>query len=153
MTLEEGHGYLTADKDDDRRRVLTTLAVRLGQDEPDMSLTPARVQIMTMHGAKGLAAQVVFIPGLEEAILPGAKRRPYPGLILEAARMLFVSITRARLVCVLSYAEKRLMNGETTSTAASQFTTAVGKPFEGRINGITDQLAAHAVSAAANMAA
>jgi DNA helicase-2/ATP-dependent DNA helicase PcrA len=151
MTVEEAHAYLTADKDDDRRRILSTLAMRLGQDPSDTSLVPDRVQVLTMHGAKGLSAQVVFIPGLEEAILPGEKRRPYPGLVLEGARMLFVSITRARVVCVLSYATRRFVNGRPTAMTASQFTSAVGKAFERRTGGISSEVAAQTVVAAKQM--
>jgi hypothetical protein len=63
MTIEEAHLFLSARNDDDRVRVLTAMATRLGQPEPDTSLIPERVQVMTMHGAKGLSAKVVFIPG------------------------------------------------------------------------------------------
>jgi superfamily I DNA/RNA helicase len=77
----------SAGKDVDRVRVLTAMAARLEQPEPNTSLIPERVQVITMHGAKGLSAKVVFIPGLEEASLPGEKRRAYPGLVLEAARI------------------------------------------------------------------
>jgi superfamily I DNA/RNA helicase len=47
-----------------------------------------RVRIVSMHGAKGLSARVVFIPGLEDELFPGPWRQPYPGLVLEAARLL-----------------------------------------------------------------
>jgi len=142
---------MTADKDDDRRRVLTGIATRLGEPEPNTTLVPDRVQVLTMHGAKGLAAQVVFIPGLEEAILPGEKRRPYPGLVLEAARMLFVSITRARVACALSYATTRFVHGQHTNTAPSQFTTALGSTFTWREDGIPPETAASLVAAARQM--
>jgi DNA helicase-2/ATP-dependent DNA helicase PcrA len=150
-TLEEAHAFLTADKDDDRRRVLTGIAARLGEPEPDTTLVPDRVQVMTMHGAKGLAAQVVFIPGLEEAILPGEKRRPYPGLVLEAARMLFVSITRARVACAISYATTRFVHGQHTNTAPSQFTTALGSAFTRRDDAIPPETADSLVEAARQM--
>jgi DNA helicase II / ATP-dependent DNA helicase PcrA len=101
--------------------VLRALAARLGADEPDTTLVPDRVQVLTMHSAKGLSAQVVFIPGLEEPILPGDKRRPYPGLVLEAARMLYVSITRAPVGCWLSHAWGRIVHYEWRGQPASQF--------------------------------
>jgi hypothetical protein len=59
MTIEEAHLYLSADKDDDRRRVLTAYAARVGEPEPDTTLVPDRVQVLTMHGSKGLSAYVV----------------------------------------------------------------------------------------------
>jgi DNA helicase-2/ATP-dependent DNA helicase PcrA len=151
MTVEEAHLYLSADRDDDRRRVLSTFAARVGEPEPDTTLVPDRVQVLTMHGSKGLSAQVVFIPGLEEAILPGEKRRRYTGMVLEAARMLFVSITRARLACIVSYARTRFVNGENTTTTPSQFTAHLGKAFERKDSGISPELAAQAVEAIRQM--
>ena len=147
MTIEEAHQYLSADKDDDRRRVLTALAARLGEPEPDTALVPDRVQVLTMHSAKGLSAQVVFIPGLEEAILPGEKRRRYTGMVLEAARMLLVSITRARLACIASYARTRFVNGQNVVTAPSQFSNHLGKRFARQDAGISAGLARQVVEA------
>jgi len=151
MTIEEAHLFLSARKDDDRVRALTAMATRLAQPDPDTSLIPERVQVMTMHGAKGLSAKVVFIPGLEDASLPGEKRRAYPGLVLEAARMFFVAITRARVACVLSYARTRFVNGTNVPRTASRFTSAVGKPFSRREDGITTELAARVVAQAERM--
>jgi DNA helicase II / ATP-dependent DNA helicase PcrA len=151
VTVTEAHAYLGAGKDDDRRRVLTAVARRLGEEEPDTSLVPDRVQVLTMHGAKGLAADVVFIPGLEDEILPGEKRLPYPGQILEAARMLYVSITRARYACVLSYAEWRLVYGQMERRTASRFTSDVGGVFGPRPDGIPVDAAAQVVELAGRM--
>ena len=153
MSLGDAQRFLAAGKDHERRRVLAEMAERVGQAEPEATLVPDRVQVMTMHGAKGLAADVVFIPGLEESILPGEKRRPYPGLILEAARMLYVSITRARIACALSYAEQRFINGTTQAQTASRFTSAVDKPFVQRTGGIPADLAERVARAAETMRA
>jgi DNA helicase-2/ATP-dependent DNA helicase PcrA len=151
MTIEEAYLFLSAGKDVDRVRVLTAMAARLEQPEPDTSLIPERVQVITMHGAKGLSAKIVFVPGVEEASLPGEKRRAYPGLVLEAARMFFVSITRARVACVLSHARTRFVNGANTPRTASRFTSAVGKPFARREDGLTTELAAKVVAQADRM--
>jgi DNA helicase-2/ATP-dependent DNA helicase PcrA len=95
---------------------------RLNQLEGDLDqrLEPV-VQLMTMHSAKGLSAQVVFIPGLEEEVLPGAKRSAYAGLVSEAARLLFVSVTRARAACVLSFSRSRLTQGAMRRRTPSRF--------------------------------
>jgi superfamily I DNA/RNA helicase len=148
MTLAETLGFLGADRDDDRRKMLDVYALRTGQDVDVEQLVPDRVRIMTMHSAKGLSATVVFIPALEEAILPGAKRARFPGQVLEAARMLYVSITRARLACVVSFADQRFVNGETTRTTPSRFAADLGIPFEQRTGGYDIDMAAHAVKAA-----
>src|SRR5947208_16422875 len=91
---------------------------------------------MTMHGAKGLSASIVFIPALEDTILPGTKRAPYPGLVLEAARLLYVSITRARTVCVISNAYRRFFNGRNVAQAPSRFTASLGGAFQQRRSGL-----------------
>src|SRR5262249_40232439 len=111
MTLEEMRDFLWADTDEQQAGVLESAMARLALSIPEQGPLPPRVRVMTMHGAKGLSARVVFIPGLEEPIFPGPWRQPYPGLILEAARLLYVSITRARVACVLSFAGRRLVNG------------------------------------------
>ena len=90
-----------------------------------------------MHGAKGLSASVVFIPGLMEEILPGERRRPYPGLVLESARMLYVSVTRTRAASILSYARTRVVYGQFSQQAPSRFTPYLAGIFENRANGLT----------------
>jgi DNA helicase II / ATP-dependent DNA helicase PcrA len=92
---------------------------------------------MTMHGAKGLSARVVFVPGLEEEIFPGPYRQPYPGLILEAARLLYVSLSRARAACIASFAGSRVVHGQVAHHAASRFTNALGGPFTQQNGGLT----------------
>src|SRR5262249_41753594 len=85
MTLQELRDWLWADTDDQQMFLLASVYTRLNQQIPQAAVLPPRVRIMSMHGAKGLSARVVFIPGLEEAVFPGPFRQPYPGLILEAA--------------------------------------------------------------------
>jgi len=109
MTLGELRDYLWADTDEQRSALLRAVLERLNLPIPAGGVMPARVRVMTMHGAKGLSARVVFIPGLEEETLPGPRRQPHPGLVLEAARLLYVSITRARVACIISYAQTRIV--------------------------------------------
>ena len=98
----------------------------------------SRVRMMTMHGAKGLSAQVVFIPGLEGEIFPGRHRKTRTGLVLEAARMLYVSITRARVAYIASYAHTRVVHGEfSENRAPSQFVRDFEHPFSLRDDGLT----------------
>ena len=102
MTLEELRDYLLADTDEQQATLLQAVMQRLNLPIPTAGILPPRVRVMTMHGAKGLSGKIVFIPGLEEEILPGPWRQPYPGLVLEAARLLYVSITRARATCIIT---------------------------------------------------
>jgi len=136
MLLQELRDYLWADTDEQQATILKRVYTRLGQQVPAAAVLPERVRIMTMHGAKGLSGTIVFIPGLEGTILPGTKRVPYPGLVLEAARMLYVSITRARAACIMSNAYRRFFNGRNVAQAPSRFTANLGGPFLQRASGL-----------------
>jgi len=136
MTLQELRDWLWADNDEQQMLVLGTVYTRLNQAMPAAAVLPPRVRIMSMHGAKGLSSRIVFIPGLEEHILPGPRRQPYPGLVLEAARLLYVSITRGRAACILSYAARRRIQGSIRPTAPSRFTTSLNGPFIARAQGL-----------------
>jgi superfamily I DNA/RNA helicase len=137
MTLEELRDYLWADTDEQQSAILQAVMTRLNLTIPVAGILPPRVRVMTMHGAKGLSGKIVFIPGLEEDILPGPWRQPYPGLVLEAAR-LFVSITRARVTCLMSYARTRLVHGRFTGQTASRFAAQLGGAFVARTTGLTN---------------
>jgi DNA helicase-2/ATP-dependent DNA helicase PcrA len=137
ISLEELRDLIWADTDEQQTTILTGVLSRLNQPIPAAGVLPPRVRIMTMHGAKGLSARIVFIPGLEEEIIPGPRRQPYPGLVLEAARLLYVSITRARATCILTRAERRIVNGQFTNQHPSRFTANLNGAFSLRRNGLT----------------
>ncbi len=147
ILLSELRDLISSETDEQRSAVLEAVSARLEQPAPQDGLLPPRVRVMTMHGAKGLSACVVFIPGLEEDLLPGPWRAPYPGLVLEAARLLYVSLTRARATCVLSYATTRVVNGAFRPRVPSRFANSMGGPFGARTAGLSDaevvQITAH----------
>jgi DNA helicase-2/ATP-dependent DNA helicase PcrA len=147
MTIDELRQLLMIDKEAQQAELIEDVFRRIGESPPD-DIFPAKVQVMSMHGAKGLSARVVMVPGLEEDILPGPRRRPYPGLVLEAARMLYVSITRARLACFVSFASRRFVNGRTRAQTASRFTADLGTGFQSRSAGLTQEAAAQIVTEA-----
>lgn len=151
MTLEELRDWLWADTDEQQMSVLGAVYARLNQAMPATAVLAPRVRIMSMHGAKGLSSRIVLVPGLEEHIFPGPWRQPYPGLILEAARLLYVSITRARAACILSYAARRRMQGPMRATAASRFTTSLNGAFLGRANGLQQPEVLQIIAEIANL--
>jgi len=139
ISIEELRDYLWTDNDEQQRGVLDQAYQRLGEDIPEQ-LLPERIRIMTMHGSKGLDARVVFVPGLEDKLFPGRWRNSYPGLVLEAARLLYMSITRARAACIISYANTRIVYGKYQGHTPSRFAQSLGKRFEMRNDsGLTEE--------------
>ena len=121
-----------------KENILFRINFRLQSSQSEVIERTNRVQILTMHGAKGLSAKVVFIPGLENEILPGSRRIPYTGLVNEAARMLYVSITRARAASIISFANSRYYYGSNKNQAPSQFVRYLNGRFVYRISGLTN---------------
>lgn len=79
------------------------------------------VQLMTVHSAKGLEFNVVFISGLEEGLFPHENAlNDYDGLE-EERRLMYVAITRARQRLYLSHAQTRLLHGQTRYNIRSRF--------------------------------
>lgn len=129
ITLGELLDVLSARTQRHTRALMKDVYDRLGQPVPPTLEPTGRVRVMTLHSCKGLTAKVVFIPGLEEELMPGPYRARFPGQIEEAARLLYVGITRARVLCALSYAGKRVVNGRRRAHQASRFLPSLGVVF------------------------
>ncbi len=98
---------------------LAEVALLTDQDENLQDDSP-RVSLMTVHAAKGLEFPVVIIAGLEENLFPSAFAQS-PREIEEERRLLYVAITRAEEVCLLSYARTRFRNGKVDVANRSPF--------------------------------
>ncbi len=79
------------------------------------------VNIMTVHSAKGLEFEVVFIPGLEEGVFPSGRATQERNGMEEERRLLYVAITRAKKLLHLSFAQNRFTFGQMQVTLPSPF--------------------------------
>ena len=79
------------------------------------------VQMMTVHAAKGLEFQHVFITGLEEGLFPHENALSEAQGLEEERRLMYVAITRARERLYLSFAQTRMLHGQTRYHLRSRF--------------------------------
>jgi DNA helicase-2/ATP-dependent DNA helicase PcrA len=92
----------------------------LAADQDSLEATQSTVKLMTIHAAKGLEFEYVFLVGLEQGVFPsdhGDEHRDEE----EERRLMYVAITRARKVLHLSYAMMRTIYGQTHVTVPSEF--------------------------------
>lgn len=82
-----------------------------------------KVTVMTMHAAKGLEFDNVFLPGWEEGVFPSQRALDEGGLasLEEERRLAYVAITRARRKCTILHAANRRIYGQWTSSIPSRF--------------------------------
>jgi DNA helicase-2/ATP-dependent DNA helicase PcrA len=79
------------------------------------------LQLMTMHSAKGLEFDAVFVSGLEEGLFPHEQSLLEKDGVEEERRLMYVAITRARKRLHLSFAQTRLLHGQTRYNLPSRF--------------------------------
>ncbi len=79
------------------------------------------VQLMTVHSAKGLEFDCVFITGLEEGLFPNERALNDHEGIEEERRLMYVAITRARKRLYLSHSQTRMLHGQTRYNLKSRF--------------------------------
>ncbi|MGA0610129.1 UvrD-helicase domain-containing protein [Caldimonas sp. KR1-144] len=79
------------------------------------------VQLMTVHAAKGLEFDQVFITGLEEGLFPNERALSDTDGLEEERRLMYVAITRARKRLYLSFSQTRLLHGQTRYNLKSRF--------------------------------
>ena len=116
--------------------------------EAEQSETGDKVSIMTLHGAKGLEFDSVFLPGWEEGLFPSQRSMDENGLagLEEERRLAYVGITRGRKRVQISHAANRRIHGLWQSALPSRFVSELparaveqkeGAGFGGR-SGFTD---------------
>jgi DNA helicase-2/ATP-dependent DNA helicase PcrA len=90
---------------------------------------------MTVHSAKGLEFHSVFISGLEEGLFPHENSMHEPASLEEERRLMYVALTRARRRLYLSYAQSRMLHGQTRYGIASRFLEEIPAPLIRRLGG------------------
>jgi len=92
------------------------------------------LQLMTIHSAKGLEFEIVFITGLEEGLCPHEQSLIEADGLEEERRLMYVAVTRARENLYLTYAQSRLMYGQTHYNLSSRFLDEIPETLIKKIN-------------------
>ncbi|MBR1606350.1 MAG: UvrD-helicase domain-containing protein, partial [Clostridia bacterium] len=88
---------------------------------------PNYVTMMTLHSAKGLEYDAVFLSGMEEGIFPSARALQEENRLEEERRLCYVGVTRARKLLHLSFARRRLLFNQMQFNAPSCFIQEIPK--------------------------
>ncbi len=111
--------YTDEAEDPNLNEFLEEVALYTEADRDDNS--DDRVTLMTVHSAKGLEYDNVFVVGMEEGIFPGIRSMDSPEDLEEERRLAYVAITRAKKKLYLSNAAQRLLFGQTQRNLTSRF--------------------------------
>jgi DNA helicase-2/ATP-dependent DNA helicase PcrA len=136
--------YIASGKEDDKDRLanldeLVNAAANFVAEEEDATLAgflahasleagehqaeegADALQLMTVHSAKGLEFDVVFLSGLEEGLFPHENSINEARGLEEERRLMYVAVTRARQRLYLSFAQTRMLHGQTRYNLQSRF--------------------------------
>jgi DNA helicase-2/ATP-dependent DNA helicase PcrA len=98
---------------------LTHAALEAGDNQAQAGADA--IQLMTVHSAKGLEFDAVFITGLEEGLFPHENSLSDAHGLEEERRLMYVAITRARARLYLSFSQTRMLHGQTRYNVRSRF--------------------------------
>ena len=99
------------------------------QTDQDSEDNDDRVTLMTIHSAKGLEYDYIYVVGMEEGMFPLSRSVESLADLEEERRLMYVALTRARKAAMLSYAEVRRVWGKTENTSPSRFLKEIDKEF------------------------
>lgn len=119
--VETGGGYMLT-------HYLSEVSLLTDMDEDD-SEGDNKVTLMTVHAAKGLEFETVFVVGLEEELFPSSMSMESPRQIEEERRLFYVAMTRAKKHLFLTFAKRRMKYGITSDCEPSRFLKDIDKRF------------------------
>ena len=106
---------------------LSQVSLLTDSDQKDDD-TP-KVTLMTIHAAKGLEFDAVFVTGMEDELFPNANARYFPKEMEEERRLFYVAVTRAKQYCYLSYAKSRFKFGKVEFCEPSPFLDEIDQQY------------------------
>lgn len=112
-------GFVTEEDDSSLQAFLAHAALEAGEHQAGEGSDA--LQLMTVHSAKGLEFHSVFISGLEEGLFPHEQSANERDGLEEERRLMYVAITRARRRLYLSFAQTRMLHGQTRYNIRSRF--------------------------------
>lgn len=110
--------------------------ISLFTDADRMDTTTDAVNLMTIHSAKGLEFDTVFIVGAEEGIFPSKRSIDTLEDLEEERRLAYVAITRAKHKLYISHAVRRMMYGSTTMNTISRFVKEIPAEYVERVDSV-----------------
>ncbi len=111
--------FVHENEDDSLTSFLTHASLEAGEHQAGDS--EDALHLMTVHAAKGLEFHTVFITGLEEGLFPHQNSQNVDGGLDEERRLMYVAITRARRRLYLTFAQSRMLHGQTNYGMVSSF--------------------------------
>ena len=112
--------YEEVETDSTLAQFLEEVALVSDVDDPGAE-QPDAVTLITLHSAKGLEYPVIFMPGMEEGILPHMRALDEPGQLQEERRVCYVGMTRAQERLYLTHARRRMSYGNLRANPPSRF--------------------------------
>ena len=119
------------DEPDELTAFLAHAALEAGEHQAQAGADA--LQLMTVHSAKGLEFHGVFVSGLEEGLFPNENSLTEADGIEEERRLMYVALTRARRRLCLSYAQSRMLHGQTRYGIPSRFFNEIPEPLMRRV--------------------
>src|SRR3989344_3359249 len=109
--------------------------VALIQETDALNDESAKINLMTIHSAKGLEFPVVFVIGMEEGIFPHSRSLLDPAQMEEERRLCYVAVTRAQHELHLTFCRQRMLYGSVQMNPPSRFVFEIPEHYVKKITG------------------